>query len=272
MVVSQSHREASCTSHRPRRRAHDARDAARADPCARESRQPAGPFSPLTPFEPVPIGGDSSTRTARIRSTSRRAAWQPESTLVEFEGRTAYGEASHIPFHVSSADWQESDRVFAGMLTAFGVRTRAIPIGGYGTFDGVMVGDLQTPPNRRRLLGRADSRLGRRLGIGERRSGHPEQLRRRIRRRHHSGDRASEPPGDFRLGTRAAMAAKRSMPGSRLIGRPVVDLRHAFTLDDYDVDGRLAASSTSMASTLRPSASARWRSSMAWRTGSRSNP
>jgi len=50
-------------------------------------------------------------------------------TLVEFEGQTAYGGASQIPFHVSSADWQESDRVFAGLLTAFGVRTRAIPIG-----------------------------------------------------------------------------------------------------------------------------------------------
>ena len=43
-------------------------------------------------------------------------------TFVSFEGRTAYGERSTIPFHVTSADWQESDRVLAGIMTAFGSR------------------------------------------------------------------------------------------------------------------------------------------------------
>ncbi len=61
------------------------------------------------------------------------------------QGRTKYGEESDLPFHVSSADWQESDRVFAGVLTAFGSRTKAIPIGGYGTFDGGMTGTFRNP-------------------------------------------------------------------------------------------------------------------------------
>ena len=51
-------------------------------------------------------------------------------TYVEFEGRTAYGERSRIPFHVTSLDWQESDRVLAGIMTAFGSPTGAIDIGG----------------------------------------------------------------------------------------------------------------------------------------------
>ena len=55
-----------------------------------------------------------------------------EQTYVEFEGRTAYGERSRIPFHVTSADWQESDRVLAGILTAFGRRSSAGAVGGYG--------------------------------------------------------------------------------------------------------------------------------------------
>ena len=47
---------------------------------------------------------------------------------VEFEGRTAYGKQSRIPFHVTSLDWQESDRVLAGIMTTFGSPTGAIPI------------------------------------------------------------------------------------------------------------------------------------------------
>ena len=66
-------------------------------------------------------------------------------TYVEFEGRTAYGDRSRVEFHVTSADWQESDRVFAGVLTAFGSRTGLISIGGYGTFDGVMVNNFRRP-------------------------------------------------------------------------------------------------------------------------------
>ena len=68
-----------------------------------------------------------------------------ESTYVEAQGRTKYGEESDLLFHVSSADWQESDRVFAGVLTAFGSTTKAIPIGGYGTFDGSMTGAFNSP-------------------------------------------------------------------------------------------------------------------------------
>ena len=47
-------------------------------------------------------------------------------TYVEFEGRTAYGERSQIPFHVTSLDWLESDRVLAGIMTAFGSPTGAV--------------------------------------------------------------------------------------------------------------------------------------------------
>src|SRR4030095_3010768 len=64
-------------------------------------------------------------------------------TYVEIEGRTAYGERSQMPFHVTSSDWQDSDRLFAGMLTAFGSKTKAIPVDGYGTFDGTMFNEFR---------------------------------------------------------------------------------------------------------------------------------
>ena len=101
----------------------------------------------------MPIGGDLvyAFGPEQVELSPSRLA--TESTLVEFEGQTAYGGESRIPFHVSSADWQESDRVFAGLLTAFGVRTRAIPIGGYGTFDGVMTETFRRPRIEGRLRG-----------------------------------------------------------------------------------------------------------------------
>src|SRR5258708_23028563 len=50
-----------------------------------------------------------------------------------------------MPFHVTSLDWQESDRVLAGIMTAFGAPTGAIDIGGRGEFDGVMLQAFSRP-------------------------------------------------------------------------------------------------------------------------------
>ena len=66
-------------------------------------------------------------------------------TRIAFEGRTKYGGESEIPFRVSTGDWQESDRILAGLLTAFGRPTRVVTIGGAGTFDGVMTGPFSDP-------------------------------------------------------------------------------------------------------------------------------
>jgi hypothetical protein len=78
-----------------------------------------------------------------------------------------------VPFHVTSADWEESDRLLAGILTAFGAETGAVPIGGRGRFDGVMIGAFKAPRIEGRLR-RRDAR-GRRLR-GQRRHRHREQL------------------------------------------------------------------------------------------------
>ncbi len=46
---------------------------------------------------------------------------------------------------MTSADWQESDRLMAGILTAFGAPTNAIEIGGYGSFEGTMLNAFRSP-------------------------------------------------------------------------------------------------------------------------------
>ena len=206
-----------------------------------ESRgQPAGPFSPLTPFEPVPIGGDLvyAFGPQQVEISPSRLA--TESTLVEFEGQTAYGGASQIPFHVSSADWQESDRVFAGLLTAFGVRTRAIPIGGYGTFDGVMTETFRRPRIEGDFSGEQmrawDVVWGAVEGAAVIQNSYVDVSDVVIT----SGDSRIRTTGRFSIGYPRSDGGEEINARVEIRGRPVADLRHAFTIDEYDVDGTLS--------------------------------
>src|SRR5262249_22960106 len=104
-----------------------------------------GPFDNSLPSEPIPVDGAITYAFDPDGIDIGTSHFSAPSTHVEFEGRTAYGERSRIPFHVSSADWQESDRLLAALMTTFGNPTNAIPIGGYGTFDGVMLNSFAQP-------------------------------------------------------------------------------------------------------------------------------
>ena len=66
-------------------------------------------------------------------------------TAVEFHGETAWGKRSSIPFEVTSANWQESDRLLVSMMTAFGRPTGEMTVGGYGTMVGEMRDDFLSP-------------------------------------------------------------------------------------------------------------------------------
>ena len=66
-------------------------------------------------------------------------------TSITFDGRTAWGRDSRMPFHVRSADWQEADRVMAAVMTAFGRPTGAIAVAGHGEMEGVMRGAFLAP-------------------------------------------------------------------------------------------------------------------------------
>ncbi|MGH9219277.1 MAG: hypothetical protein ACRD1W_08240, partial [Vicinamibacterales bacterium] len=87
---------------------------------ARERYLLHGPFSPHTPLAPIPVAGDVTYAfdpEAIFFEPSR--VYTPH-TYVAFEGATAYGERSKLPFRVTSRNWQESDRFLAGIMTAFG--------------------------------------------------------------------------------------------------------------------------------------------------------
>ena len=196
-----------------------------------------GPFSPHTPQEPVPIGGTLTYSVGPEWVDIGPSRLATESTYVEFEGRTAYGDQSRIPFHVSSSDWQDSDRVFAGLLTAFGAPTRAIPIGGYGTFDGVMLNSFRRPRIEGMFAGEEmrafDVVWGSVRGDAVIENSYADVQNVVVR----SGPSTIRTDGRFSLGYPRRDGGEQINARIRIDGRPIADLKHAFGLDEYDLDG-----------------------------------
>jgi len=161
-------------------------------------------------------------------------------SYVAFEGRTRWGRDSRIPFQVASRDWQESDRVLAAILTVFGAPSRAVPIGGFGTFNGTMTGDFSRP----RVEGRFVSDATRAFDVVW---GHAEgnivvenayvDVTDGLAR---SADSHIDVTGRFSLGYPRRDGGEEINARVRVERWPVTDLRHAFVLDDYPVTGALS--------------------------------
>ena len=160
-----------------------------------------------------------------------------EDTYVAFEGATAYGERSKIPFRVTSRNWQESDRMLAGIMTAFGANTKAIPIDGVGRFDGVLLGAFRRPRIEGRLVGsemRAwDVNWGDVDGDFVVENSYANVSRAVIR----SGLSRMDVTGQFSLGYPRADGGEEIDARIRVTERAMADFREAFDLQDYEVDG-----------------------------------
>jgi len=195
------------------------------------------PFSGHLPLGPVPMRGEVTYAYGPEWVDLAPSHVATPDTYVAFEGRTAYGDRSRIAFHVTSADWQESDRLFAGMLTAFGSRTRVIDIGGSGTFDGVMVNSFRRPRIEGTFAGdriRAfDVVWGAVTGRATIENAYADVASVVVR----DGSSEMRVDGRFSLGFPRRDGGEEMNARIRVAGRTLADLRHAFDLDDYDVDG-----------------------------------
>ncbi len=196
-----------------------------------------GEFSNQLPAAPVPIRADMTYTYGPEWLDIAPSRLATADTYVELEGRTAYGDRSRINFHVTSADWQESDRLFAGVLTAFGSRTGVVPLGGYGTFDGVMVNNVRRPRIEGAFAGERmrafDVVWGTITGRAIIENSYVDLTSGLIV----DGDSVMQTDGRFSLGFPRRDAGEEINARVRVIKRPLRDLRHAFDLDDYNVDG-----------------------------------
>ncbi len=199
-----------------------------------------GPFDNTLPTEPIPIAATIPYAFDADGIDLGPSRFATPSTYVEFEGRTAYGDNSRIPFHVSSADWQESDRLLAGLMTAFGSSTNAIPIGGYGTFDGLMLNSFSRPRIEGTFAGERmrafDIEWGAARGSAVIENSYVDVKEVVIR----SGDSEILADGLFSLGYPRRDNGEEINARIRITRRPLIDLRHAFELDDYPLEGWLS--------------------------------
>jgi translocation and assembly module TamB len=198
------------------------------------------PFSGHLPRGPVPMRGELAYAYGPEWVDLEPSYVATADTYVAFEGRTAYGDRSRIAFHVTSADWQESDRLFAGVLTAFGSRTRVIDIGGSGTFDGVLVNSFRQPRIEGTFAGERirafDVVWGAVGGRAVIENAYADVASVVVR----AGDSEMRVNGRFSLGFPRRDGGEEMNARISVTRRPLADLRHAFVLDDYDVDGTFA--------------------------------
>jgi hypothetical protein len=198
----------------------------------------SGPFNPHLPLGYLPVGGAIVYRLGPDWIELDRSWSATARTYVEFSGRTAYGDSSNIPFHVTSADWQESDRLMVGILNAFGSSASAVPVAGYGEFDGVMTKSFARP----RIEGAFDGyglrawnvRWGRGRATVAIENSYADITEGLIT------DGPSEirvPSGRFSLGYPRRDGGQEIDARVSLVRRPLSDLRTAFELYDYPVEG-----------------------------------
>ena len=161
-------------------------------------------------------------------------------TDVTFSGRTAWGDNSRIPFHVTSTDLQESDRVLAGMMTAFGAPTKPITVGGTAEFSGVMTESL----NRPRVEGHfvAEDMRAFDVNWGEGEAGLVIQNS----YVDVTAGRMQKDGGEIVVDGRFSLGFPRRDKGEEINGRirvtkwTAADFKHAFDIDDYDVEGMVS--------------------------------
>jgi len=199
-----------------------------------------GPFAPRGLAGHVPIAADFTYRFDPAWIEIGPSRFATRKTYVEFEGRTAWGERSQIPFHVTSADWQESDRLLVGIMNAFGSSASAVPVGGWGEFDGVMTLAFKSPRIEGRFSGENLRAWDVVWGVGRGdvviENSYVTVANTAVER---DGSRI-EAEGRFSLGYPRKDGGEEINARVKLTRRPLHDLRHAFLLDDYPVDGLLS--------------------------------
>ena len=210
-----------------------------------------------TPFDssplgrPIPLGADLHYRFEPGRTIFDDSRAATSHTFVAFSGELQRGGAAEFPFHVTSHDWQESDRLLAAIITAFSGPTGAVEVGGRGTFDGVMTGSFSAPRIEGQFAGehmRAwDVLWGRATADLIVQGGYVDIANSRIGKGDESRLNAD---GRFALGFRRD-DAEEIRARVHFENWPVADLRHAFMIDDWPMDGTIAESTLDLTGQYR---------------------
>lgn len=162
-------------------------------------------------------------------------------TWIGFSGKVASSGEAALPFRVTSHDWQESDHLLASIMTAVSGPTNAVEVGGRGTFNGEMTGTFSSPHIVGQFAGQAVRAWGVTWGPAvadvDIQSGYVTIANGLV------GSRDGPfivPNGRYALGFRRDDAEEIAAK-VELHDWPMRDLRTAFQLDDWPIDGTVAS-------------------------------
>ncbi|HEX6465282.1 MAG TPA: translocation/assembly module TamB domain-containing protein, partial [Vicinamibacterales bacterium] len=199
-----------------------------------------GPFNPAFYIGYVPVAGHITYSVDPDWIHVADGWTATEKTYVEFTGQTSWGQRSALPFHVTSLDWQESDRLLAAIMTAFGSHASAIPIAGRGQFEGTMLGAFSNP----RIEGHFDADRMRAWNVTWGHAGGDLVIENSYVDVTNGliEDKGSriDAQGRFSLGYPRQDHGEEINAVIKVSKRPLVDLRSAFQLQDYPVNGLLS--------------------------------
>ena len=202
-----------------------------------EVPQEPAPFQKFRSLGPFQLAADT-TYSFTADALDFADSWvATPATYVAFSGH-ARGGPVHVPFHVTSHSWQNSDRLFAAIMTQFSSPTGAIEVGGAGTFDGVLTHAFNAPRIEGTFAGDAmrawDVTWGRATGHLVIENSYLD-LSDGVMANGEGGTIHTE--GRYSLGYPRADQGEEMNAHVRIEGWPLKDLRHAFVLDDWPVDG-----------------------------------
>jgi len=199
-----------------------------------------GPFAPAPAAAHWPIAGAVTYRFDPSVISLEDGHFATERTNVAFQGSTAWGAESRLPFHVASRDWQESDELLAGIMTDFGSPTGPVAFGGRGEFEGTMTGAFRRPRVEGEFTGQDLRAFDTRWGDG---SAHLivensyVTISNSVVRLDASEIRTD---GKFSLGYPRGDGGEEIDARFRVTKHSLDPLRHAFQIDDYPVSGLLS--------------------------------
>lgn len=196
------------------------------------------PFDPSPRTRPLPIGGEIDYRFEPGYTQFADSRVATTHSHITFSGRMARDGTSEFPFHVTSHDWQESARMLAAIMTAVAGPTRAVEVSGRGTFDGTMTGSFNAPRIEGHFVGESmrvwDVTWGDASADLVIQGGYVEIANSQIAGAHGGTITAD---GRFALGYRRNEDDEEIRARVQMANWPVTDLRHAFGLDDWSMDG-----------------------------------
>lgn len=220
-------------------------NAALTSPDLPEGLQPVpkdGPWDPKKRLSPYKLAGRIKYTWAPKWMDIADGSWAATPhTYLAFTGRTEYGDNSNVPFHLTSTDWQESDRLLVEVLGAFNSTSTPVETGGFGTFDGVLTKAFWNPHIEGTFQGDHvrywDVDWGRARGKAVIENYYADVTDATFERF----------GGQLVTNGRYSLGYPRKDKGQEIDARitfvkwPIREFRHAFLMDDWPVDGLASA-------------------------------